>query len=540
MSGAKNVIDMRPSKGFSPSQGNEHLRRLDGCERAQKARWNYDPSREHLNFEVGKGGVVTEVNKFKTINQRIQENLDSRGIVNPNKKFIDQGLDPKYRTVANFILGGNREVMRSLAFGNQKVDWEYGADNTSLKRMPEIEAWAKDAYAFMCKKYGEQNVAAFVVHLDEANPHVHCTVLPITEKNRFSFIKTFMGGVDSKDALSKYMVNLHTEYAEEVGLKYGMERGDSTKETGAVHRTTEEYRRQLWEEAEKKREEVKNNTNTIESQKSTIETLRREIKHSTIRLKAIQTMIQNLETSKHDLELEIEKLNKDIVQGKISKEMADNSLALIQAKINAIDKKILDKHGKLEEAQKKLDDAQEKLNEYQNRMAEKQQSLASLDEKRAAAEQKTIAAEEKYSTVKSKFNEIAPSVNKSVMDQMGVIGFHLSSVDMETRLKKYNALKDCFSAEQRNILDDLFEGSVIGEVCENSANICAIATSLYLGYLDHATEISKSHGGGGGPGTGWGKKDDEDDLAFKRRCFGMAQMMMKPSRQSIRNRRGRH
>lgn len=88
MSGAKKVIDMRPSKGFSSSQGNEHLRRLDDCERAQKARWNYDPSREHLNFEVGKGGVVTEVNKFKTINQRIQKNLDSRGIVNPNKNTL--------------------------------------------------------------------------------------------------------------------------------------------------------------------------------------------------------------------------------------------------------------------------------------------------------------------------------------------------------------------------------------------------------------------------------------------------------------------
>lgn len=540
MNGKKNVIDMRASKGFSPSQSNEHLRCLSDCKRAQKASWNYDPSREHLNFEIGKGGVVTEVNKSKTINQRIKENLDSRGIVNPNKKLIDQGLDPKYRTVANFILGGNREVMRNLAFGNQKVDWEHGADNNSLKRMPEIEAWAKDAYAFMCKKYGEQNIAAFVVHLDEANPHVHCTVLPLTEKNKFSFVKTFMNGINTREALSEYMDNLHTEYAEEVGLKYGMERGDSTKETGAVHRTTEEYRRQLWKEAEKKREEIKNNTSTIESQKSTIETLSREIKRSTIRLKAIQTMIQNLETSKHDLELEIEKLNKDLVQGKISKEMADNSLALIQAKINAIGKKILDKHEKLEEAQKKLDNAQEKLKEYQNRMAEKQQSLASLDEKRAAAEQKTIAAEEKYSTVKSKFNEIAPSVNKSIMNQMGVIGFHLSSVDMETRLKKYNALKDCFSAEQRNILDDLFEGSVIGEICENSAYICAIATSLYLGYLDHATEISKSHGGGGGPGTGWGKKDDEDDLAFKRRCFGMAQMMMKPSRQSIRKGRGRH
>lgn len=244
-------------------------------------------------------------------------------------------------------------------------------------------------------------------------------------------------------------------------------------------------------------------------------------------------MIRNLETNKHDLELEIEKLNKSLAQGKISKEMADSSLALIQAKINAIDKKIIDKKEKLEVAQKKLDDAQEKLNEYQNRMAEKQQNLARLDEKRAAAE-------EKYSTVKSKFNEIAPSVNKSVMSQMGEIGFHLSSVDMETRLKKYNALKGSLPAEQRDVLDELFEGSVIGEVCENSANICAIATSLYLGYLDHATEISQSHGGGDGPGAGWGKKDDEDDLAFRRRCFGMAKMMMKPSKQSIRNRSGRH
>ena len=540
MSGAKNVIDMRPGKGFTTSQSNEHLRRLADKDAARKAQWNYDPSREHLNFEIGKGGVVKEVDKTKSIPQRIKENLEARGIKDPNIPLINQGRNPYYRTVANFILGGNREVMRNLAFGNQKVDWEHGADNSGLKRMPEIDAWAKDAYAFMCKKYGEQNIAAFVVHLDEANPHVHCTVLPITKKNKFSFFGVFLKGNNTKDALSEYMGSLHTEYAEEVGLKYGMERGDSTKETGAVHRTTEEYRRQLWEEAEKKREEVKNNTRTIESQKSIIETLRREIKHSAARLKAIQTMIRNLETNKHDLELEIEKLNKSLAQGKISKEMADSSLALIQAKINSIDKKILDKHGKLEEAQKKLDDAQDKLNEYQNKMAEKQQNLASLDEKRAAAELKTIAAEEKYSTVKSKFNEIAPSVNKMVMNQMGVIGFHLSSVDMETRLKKYNALKDCFSAEQRNILDDLFEGSVIGEVCENSANICAIATSLYLGYLDHATEISKSHGGGGGPGTGWGKKDDEDDLAFKRRCFGMAQMMMKPSKQSIRNRSGRH
>ena len=257
MSGPKNVIDMRPGKGFTTSQSNEHLRRMADKESAKKAQWNYDPSRERLNFEIGKGGVVMKVDKTKSIHQRIKENLETRGIKDPNIPLINQGKDPYYRTVANFILGGNREVMRNLAFGNQKVNWEHGADNSDLKRMPGIEAWAKDAYAFMCKKYGEQNIAAFVVHLDEANPHVHCTVLPITSKNKVSFIKTFLNGIDSKDALSEYMTNLHTEYAEEVGLKYGMERGDSIKETGAVHRTTEEYRRKLWKDAQEKVEVVR-------------------------------------------------------------------------------------------------------------------------------------------------------------------------------------------------------------------------------------------------------------------------------------------
>ena len=542
MSGAKNVIDMRSSKGFSSSQGNEHLRRLDDCERAQKARWNYDPSREHLNFEVGKGGVVTEVNKFKTINQRIQENLDSRGIVNPNKKYIGQGLDPKYRTVANFILGGNREVMRNLAFDNQEVDWEHGADNSDLKRMPEIEVWAKDAYAFMCKKYGEKNIAAFVVHLDEANPHVHCTVLPLTEKNRFSFIKTFMGGVDSRDALSKYMENLHTEYADEVGLKYGMERGDSIKKTGAVHRTTEEYRRKLWKDAQEKEEEVRENIKTIEQQNSTITnqrgiiaSLSREIKHSAARLKALATMIKNLETHKADLEQEIKKFNRDLVAGKISKEEADRKLSKINAEIKKTEEKIIDKADKLKVAESKLHDAEQRKAELEAKAHEAEEKRSSEEQKTALAVEKTAKAEGKYQVIKAKYKEIAPKVNLKVSHEFGSLGFHMAALDMKSRLSKYGELRNSLSPSQRDFLDrtvgEIFDGSLIENVAENSANLCSVAASLYLGYLNAATRIAQSCGGGGGPGTGWGKRDDENDMDFRRRCFGMAMKMMKPGRQ---------
>ena len=538
MSGAKNVIDMRPGKGFTTSQSNEHLRRLADREAARKAQWNYDPSRERLNFEIGKGGVVKEVDKTKSIPQRIKENLEARGIKDPNIPLINQGKDPYYRTVANFILGGNREVMRNLAFGNQKVDWEHGADNSDLKRMPEIEAWAKDAYAFMCKKYGEQNIAAFVVHLDEANPHVHCTVLPLTEKNRFSFIKTFMGGVDSRDALSKYMENLHTEYAEEVGLKYGMERGDSIKETGAVHRTTEEYRRKLWKDAQEKEEEVRENAKTIEQQNSTItnqrgiiSSLSREIKHSAARLKALATMIKNLETHKADLEQEIKKLNRDLAAGKISKEEADRKLSLINADIKKTEEKILDKTEKLKIAESKLHDAEQ-------RKAELEAKAHEAEQKTALAVEKTAKAEGKYQVIKAKYKEIAPKVNLKISHEFGSLGFHMAALDMKSRLSKYGELRNSLSPSQRDFLDrtvgEIFDGSLIENVAENSANLCSVAASLYLGYLNAATGIAQSCGGGGGPGTGWGKRDDENDMDFRRRCFGMAMKMMKPGRQQRR------
>ena len=550
MSGAKNVIDMRPGKGFTTSQSNEHLRRLADREAAKKAQWNYDPSREHLNFEIGRGGVVKEVDKSKSIHQRIEENLKVRGIKDPNIPLITQGLDPKYRTVANFILGGNREVMRNLAFGNQKVDWEHGADNTELKRMPDIEAWAKDAYAFMCKKFGEQNIAAFVVHLDEANPHVHCTVLPISENNRISFKKVFLKGNDNKDALSKYMENLHTEYAEEVGLKYGMERGDSIKETGAVHRTTEEYRRKLWKDAQEKEEEVRENAKTIEQQNSTITnqrgiiaSLNREIKHSAARLKALATMIKNLETHKADLEQEIKKLNRDLAAGKISKEEADRKLSQINAEIKKTEEKILDKTNKLKIAESKLHDAEQRKTELEAKAHEAEEKRSSEEQKTALAVEKTAKAEGKYQEIKAKYKEIAPAVNLKVSHEIGSLGFHMVALDMKSRLSKYDELRNSLSPSQRDFLDrtvgEIFDGSLIENVAENSANLCSVAASLYLGYLDAATRIAQSSGGGGGPGTGWGKRDDEDDLDFRRRCFGMAMKMMKPVKQNrvIRGRR---
>ena len=159
---AKQVCDLVAGKGMTTSQSNEHLRKANNA--AAKKRWsgNYDPTRERLNFEVTKGGVITEVNKNKSIPRRIKESLDARGIWDPNN-----GQDPPTRrTVANFILGGSREQMHRLAFGEQLVNLNHGADNSGITRNGDIEKWAVDTYNFFANKYGEDNIiAAFQVIL---------------------------------------------------------------------------------------------------------------------------------------------------------------------------------------------------------------------------------------------------------------------------------------------------------------------------------------------------------------------------------------
>ena len=61
-------------------------------------------------------------------------------------------------------------------------------------------------------------------------------------------------------------------------------------------------------------------------------------------------------------------------------------------------------------------------------------------------------------------------------------------------------------------------------------NVAHTAMLLFVGYIDAATSMSESCGGGGGsvPESGWGKKDDEDERMFAHRCLLMAHSMYKP------------
>lgn len=526
---AKQVMDIHAGKGMTTSQSNEHLRNAGQGERLKKWSGNYDPTREHLNFEIRHGCKISEVDKGTSIPQRIRDILKQRGIIDPNLKFRRKGEKPKIRTVANIILGGSRDQMHRLAFGSQKVDLEKGADNSTIKRMPEIENWAMDMYRFMSDKYGEKNIAAFVVHLDETNPHIHCTLLPITELNKFSWKQVMIGEDASKQAYRKSMTELHNEISE-INAKYGLERGEAIAETGAKHRTTEQYHQELRKQLKEQNKRlfdanvslddmVEENKTVIAKQKQAIdnlektkESLEKEIKHASARVKGLQTMIDHLETYKEDLEAEIKKLGADRDSGKISAEEAAKKLDAITKNLDDVKAKILDKEEKLQTAQSQLDALKSQTNETETHLEEVQRKLSDAE----------------------------PEYKKAVLHDMQAYAYNFAAVDAMDRMEKYKQFKDSLTTEERNILDKfnaiLLDGSMFEQMAENAAYITVVASNLFLGYLDKATAIAESHGGGGSPGTGWGKKDDEDDLAFKRRCMLMAMHMMRPQNKIKRKR----
>lgn len=478
MANQKQVLDVQVSKGITEAQSNEHLR--DRSERAEKyamSKGNYDPTRKHLNFEVASEGKIGPIDTSRSIPERMADILKSRGIKDPN-----EGLTvPKYRTVVNIIFGGSRERMHELAFGGQQVNFEKGADNSHIKRNSEIEQWAKDVYSFVSGKYGEQNIAAFIVHLDELNPHVHCTLLPIKD-GRFAYKEIFAG--KDKFEYSERMKQLHTDFFTEVNAKWGMSRGTSISETGARHRTTEEYRRMLSEECTTIEEK-------IERHQKVLSELQSDIRLAERRVKGLTTMVDNLEKVKAEKEARLLAAECDL-------------------KANKGDAK------QLAELKENLE---KELKEIDRQLADKQQKLQDADRQLSALKENMDAIEVRTGELKKEAYKYSHDVHSKV-DSL------LKDVLLESMVGEYKNVSAQMDVSERQ----LFDGSLVQSMAEQGADVMRCATMLFLGMVDDATTFAETHGGGGGGNDlKWGRDDEEDNRAWALRCMRMASRMMRSS-----------
>lgn len=478
MMNPKQVLDVQVSKGITAAQSNEHLR--DRSERAEKyamTKGNYDPTRKHLNFEVVPGGKIRPVDTSRNIPERMADILRFRGIKDPN-----EGLpEPKYRTVVNIIFGGSRERMQELAFGSQKVDYEKDADNSHIQRKADIERWAKDVYSFVSGRYGEQNIAAFIVHLDEINPHVHCTLLPIKD-GRFAYKEIFAG--KDKFEYSARMKQLHSDFFSEVNTKWGMSRGTSISETGARHRSTEEYRRMLSEECTSIEENIKRHQQVLGE-------LQTDIRLAERRVKGLTTMVANLEVQKAEKESLLSAAELNLKENK-------GNAAELAARIKMLEKE---------------------LQGISRQLADKQEKLQTADRQLISLKENMDAITERTETLKEEAYHYSQDVHSKV-DTL------LKDVLLENMVSEYRSASVQMGESERQLLD----GSLMQSIAERGTEVMHCATMLFLGMVDDATTFAESHGGGGGGSDlRWGRDEDEDNRAWALRCMRMASRMMRPA-----------
>lgn len=484
---ARQVLDFHASAGITTNQSNEHQRRWS--ERSWNVAikgGNYDRTRERLNFEIAKGGVVQPIDKTKSIPQRIKETLAARGIVDPNEELKRKGKEPNRRTVVNIIFGGSREQMHRLAFGNQEVDLTHGVDNSHITRCSDIEEWAKDVYKFACDKWGEDNIAGFYVHLDEKNPHIHCTLLPITARNKFSFKELFAG--KDKIEFKERTLQLHNELAV-VNERWGLGRGRSIMETGARHRSTEEYRRELRQQCDALEIEIGDKHETLRE-------LYADIRKAEKRCKGLSTMVRNLGTRETELNAQLAQLEADLSSG--AGDAAD------------LRRRIADLEDKLRVTTSSLADKKLKLKNADRQLARLQSELQSVNEQKANAQ--------------TQYREFTA-------DNQAQIRMRLTDAIFGKSVLDIRSLLSAMTPEQKAAFDDEF----LMALSEKPTEILKCAMYLFAGYVDGAIQFAKGSGGGGsGSELPWGRDPNEDDRHFAYRCMMRAHRMLRPATKQVK------
>lgn len=421
---------------MTPSLSAEHQRKWD------ESRWecklddperNYDHSRAHLNFEIRKGGKIASIDQTVCI----KEKVDVRIAEWKAERLAETGAEPTVRCTQHksvcLILGGNRERMNELAFGNQVIQ-ERG-NNAHVKRMPEIEQFALDNYNALAKRISEKNIISFIVHCDEKNCHIHATITPIIEDGRLSAKEMFGGG--SKIAASEKMREWHDWYAA-VNEKWGLERGDDIHVTGVKHRNLDEYHRDL-------KHEILEMEQMRANELSLLESIKVDVKTATTRKEGLSSMIANLENRQKEAYEKLSSLEEQLATGKGNKEKIQAQIELCKVSLSKYETDLSDKNAKLEVAKQTLSSLTSEQEKVQIELSRKNYQIERLDSEIAELETKKESIDEGKATILGIFNKgDLAKARKKISDQEDEISLFKKQVQ-QLQSEKAKLLKDAQS-----------------------------------------------------------------------------------------------
>ena len=384
-----------PSKSFSAAEGYEPERR--GWDKNtyrlknQDTNNHYDFSRKHLNFEIdSKGEIVPLGSNPIPLHERLQKRLDELGF----KPYMDKNnplgiSDNSPNCTVGIIVSGDHRVLTRLAFGDQDVDFTLQKSNAHVVLKQSIKDWALDTYHWACDRWGAENIIGFDVHLDETTPHIQIQTIPVAktkargrasakyvhkddkskvlshkewkklpEEIRSNFVRTEVErrekecvsyarvwGED-KYAVGKTYYQMHTDYYNEVGRKYGLERGDDIAMLPGEERRERVHKNKAVLEAERQAKDAIVRTQMenerLEGQREKmageVQDMRKQKESLKGEVDKMEGQIQSVEQQKRDLESSVSQLEEYVAALDIKEEY----LIVPTLKTNPLVKKAVD------------------------------------------------------------------------------------------------------------------------------------------------------------------------------------------------------
>lgn len=505
----KQAMHVEAGKSFGTAEANENERRWDDEKidrKNQEPTNHYDKTRMKLNFEIGPDGKVHPLGyQEKSLEVRLQERLAELGW-KPFKP--DSKIQPN--CCAKFVFGGNHERTLEMAFGNQSVNLEKGVDNSHLYRCKEIEDWAKDVYDWCTNRYGQENIVGFQVHLDESSPHIHALIVPVGIRPKSGRECVMWSAKFGKDRFEygRILKEMHTSLYEDVGSKYGLERGDSIDGRNVQHLHKRDYIRKLTKEAKQAEKAVK----------------------------GLQSMMRHLESKIFSYRVQLEETEMKLASGKITLDRYEAQKADIQKLIAEYQSKLEDKTGKLHAKEQELEQLTADATKARSVVQPFRNHKVDFTPPQIT-EKVPLFGTDKW--VKRQNRHIAKQFSEIIHK---IEALYRSDAARQVEAAQHNVLADygeLYQLRRENkSLSDINESleselnTLLGQLAVPSVRnlIFAVADALIGGQ-----PVPVSSGGGGSTSDlPWdGRRPDEEEEAYQRRCMRVAVMVVmrrKPQR----------
>lgn len=111
-----------------------------------------------------------------------------------------------------------------------------------MEERVNLPEWVRANFAWVRDTFGKGKMIRADLNRDEATTHLHCFVIMTDEQGRFNSSRFFNK--------KKQIIEMQDGYAEAMA-PFGLERGLSKEETGAIHQTLNEWRKVECERLEK-------------------------------------------------------------------------------------------------------------------------------------------------------------------------------------------------------------------------------------------------------------------------------------------------